>query len=291
MADPHVHVFNGSFYLYATSDFSVNDTGFKNTRWWAWESPDLVRWSLASVLLPNATPATPDEWNTCWATDAAQRDGSTFWYLSMGPDEVGVMRGATPVGPWENARGSALVNKSLGAQLNTEARDPGVFEDLDGEHYLVFGTFNYYIAKLGADMMSLAEAPRPVVVLNATSQNGVGVLDDKPFLHRKGGLYYFSFGAFYGTSASVYGPYQMVGTWIDLALIAPAFRTNVSNTQPCWCQNEDYNDRHGSFFSAGGQDLRVKMLPARAPPRHANLAADPRASPLTTPHIIHTVLH
>ena len=104
-------------------------------------------------------------------------------------------------------------------------------------------------------MMSLAEAPRAIVVNNATSQNGVGILDDKPFLHRKGNLYYFSYGGFYGVSTSVYGPYNHVGTWVDLALIAPAFRTNVTNTQPCWCQNEDYNDRHGSFFSANGQDF------------------------------------
>jgi hypothetical protein len=256
MADPHVHVFNGTFYLYATSDFSINSSGFRNTRWWVWESADLVEWALASVLLPNETAATPDEFNLCWATDAAQRDGLFFWYLSLGPDEVGVMRSASPVGPWENALHAPLVNKSLGARLNTEARDPGVFADeASGEFYLVFGTFNYYIARLGPDMMSLAEAPRPVVVLNATSQNGVGVLDDKPFLHRKGARFYFSYGAFYGVSDSVYGPFQQVGTWVDLALIAPAFRTNVTNTQPCWCQNEDYNDRHGSFFSAGGQDF------------------------------------
>jgi len=235
MADPHVHVFNDTFFLYATSDFSINSTGFKNTRWWVWQSDDLVDWALASVLLPQDTPATPDEYNLCWATDAAQdAGGATLWYLSLGPDEIGVMRSAgSPAGPWTNALGAPLVNKSLGAQLKTEARDPGVFTDADGASYIVFGTFNYFIARLGADMMSLAEAPRPVVVNNATSQNGVGVLDDKPFLHRKGSRYYFSFGAFYGVSDSVYGPFQWVGTWVDLGLISPAFRTNVTNNASC----------------------------------------------------------
>jgi arabinoxylan arabinofuranohydrolase len=33
MADPHVHVFNGSFYMYSTHDFSPNNTGFLMKDW------------------------------------------------------------------------------------------------------------------------------------------------------------------------------------------------------------------------------------------------------------------
>ena len=196
MADPHVHIFEGIHYVYATHDFSNTNTGFLMRDWYIYSSPDLVEWTRAAVLLPADTSSTaPTE---CWATDAAVRNGRYFWYLSFGLTEIGVVAGPTPVGPWTDPLGAPLVNASVAAALQTQMRDPSAFIDDDGAAYLVFGTFNYYIARLGEDMMSLAEAPRPVVVRNATSQNGVGVLDDKPFLHRKGGMYYFSFGAFYG---------------------------------------------------------------------------------------------
>ena len=265
VADPHVHVFTSGgggarFWLYATSDFAANDTGFLNERWWVWESPDLVSWSLASVLLPNATAATRDEWKTCWATDGAQgADGQFYWYLSLGSQEIGVMRGASPAGPWEDVLRRPLISKEQGAALGTQARDPALFVDSDGTPYLVFGTFNYFIARLEPNMTALAEPPRAVAFVgNVTSQNGVNVLDDKPFLHTRGGVYYFSFGAFYAMGSSPYGPFTQdpaSPTWVVEALIAPEFRTNGTPSGPCWCQATDLNDRHGSFFSAGGQDF------------------------------------
>jgi len=258
LADPHVKVFDGNvFYLYSTHDYSPNSTGFVDDDWRVFKSTDLVSWSLVSTLLPNSTPATPDEYKTCWATDGASRNGSYFFYLSLGSQEIGVMRGSTPAGPWEDPRGTPLVSKAVGPALRppTTSRDPCVFLDDDGAHYLVWGTFNYYIARLADDMVSLAEAPRYVVVINATSQNGVGILDDKPYMHRVGAVYILSFGAFYSRGDNPYGPFTYVGTWIDLDKIAPDFRTNVSAPNASqWYRAEDYNDRHGSFFSAHGQD-------------------------------------
>lgn len=254
-ADPHVRVYDGSFYLYATSDFSINNTGFKNTKWWVWSSNDLVSWTLSSTLYPNATPAAPNEYNTCWATDGIEKNGMYYFFISMGPEEIGVMQSTSPVGPWVNILHKPLVNQSYGNKLQTEARDPGAFIDDDGSYYLVFGTFNYYIAKLSDDLLSFADAPRNITIVNATSQNGIGILDDKPYLHKRGSTYILSYGAFYSISTTVYGPYEYVGTWIDKERIEPAFRTNVTNKNPCWCQDEDYNDRHGSFFSMNGQDF------------------------------------
>lgn len=256
VADPHVRVYNDSFYLYATSDFSPDSPTFKNTWWWIWQSPDLVDWTLRTILYPNATAATPDEFLHCWATDSMLRNGSFYFYLSLGPYEIGVMRAPTPTGPWSNALGKPLVSKNYPFNPSTQSRDPGAFADDDGKFYLVFGTFNYYIAELGDDMMSFVGEPRYVTVINSTSQNGVGILDDKPYLHKRGGTYYLSYGCFYSTSASVWGPFTYVGTWIDLNLIEPAFRTNVTNPNATqWWHNQDYNDRHGSFFSHAGQDF------------------------------------
>lgn len=85
MADPHVHVFNGKFYMYATHDFSPNNTGFRMDDWWVWSSPDMVTWTKESILTPEQTPAPQNAWHECWATDGAMRNGSYYFYLSIGP--------------------------------------------------------------------------------------------------------------------------------------------------------------------------------------------------------------
>ena len=169
MADPHVRVFNSRFYMYATHDFSSNNTGFRMDNWWVWSSADMVNWTLESVLPPQQTPAPPSVWEECWATDGAESNGKYYFYLSIGSDQVAVMRGDSPVGPWEDPLGHPLLNRSLGASLRppTTIRDPGILADDDGTHYIVFGTMEYYIARLGADMISIAEAPHHIEIVNA----------------------------------------------------------------------------------------------------------------------------
>jgi arabinoxylan arabinofuranohydrolase len=229
------------------------------TDWWVWSSPDLVTWTLADVLYPNATPAPRSDYGNCWATDGAHRKNAAtgsweyFFYMSIGKCQTAVMKSTTsPAGPWVNVLGAPLLNESLGNSLNPKAcfRDPAVFEDDDGSHYIISGVFNYYIMKLGDDLVSLAEAPRYVTVNNPTGPYGAQT-DDKPFIHKANGLYYLSWGCFYGISESVYGPYNYTGSAIDTDFIAPDFRTN--NTRGPWYSHEDYADRHGSFWTAGGQ--------------------------------------
>ena len=72
--------------------------------------------------------------------------------------------------------------------MQTYSRDPGVLTDFDGSSYLIFGTFNYFIARLNVDMVTLAEPLRPVRINNQQHR------DDKPFLHRIGEIYYLSWG-------------------------------------------------------------------------------------------------
>jgi arabinoxylan arabinofuranohydrolase len=254
-ADPHVHVWDdGRFWMYATHDFSDNNTGFLMKDWWVWSSPDLVAWTRESVLNPADTPASKSEWDECWATDGAFANGAYYFYLSMGPTSIGVVRSnATPGGPWENVLGVPLVNTSVGPGLNppTQSRDPCAFRDADGSHYLIFGTFQYYIARLGDDLMSFAEPLRHVTIINATGPYGPNSTDDKPFLALINGVYYLSWGAFYATGSSPYGPFTFRGAFFDSAAISPPFRMN--NSGSAWYANEDLSDRHGSFFTAHGQ--------------------------------------
>lgn len=103
-----------------------------------------------------------------------------------------------------------IISEREGAALKTEARDPGVMMDDDGG----VPCFQLLV-RLGADTRSLAERPRAVIVNNATSLNGVGILDDNPFLYQREGRYFLSFGCFYGVLSSVYGPFDYIGTWVD----------------------------------------------------------------------------
>ena len=260
-ADPHIHFWPeaNAFFLYSTHDYSPNNTGFRMDDWRVWSSPDLRQWTLAATVYPNATPALPADYHSCWATDGAHKqeaDGSWsyFFYLSIGTCQVAVLKStATPAGPWQNVLDAPLLNSSFGNSLQPKAcfRDPAVFEDDDGAHYLISGVFDYYIMRLGADLVSIAEQPRLVTVLNPTGPYGNST-DDKPFIHKANGLYYLSWGCFYGTASSVYGPYTFQGSAIDTAFLAPDFRTN--STSGPWYSHEDLADRHGSFWTnAGGQ--------------------------------------
>lgn len=261
MADTNVHYFNGTFVLFATHDFSINNTGFLMKDWWCWTSPDLVHWTMASVLKPTQVVSWGKaQANECWATDGAFRDGRYFFYLSVGGSQVGVVTADSVHGPWTDPLGKPLLSEEDGKRLGTTFRDPAVFEDDDGQFYLIAGVFKYYIAKLSKDMVSFAEPMRAVQVNDPYGPCGNQTTDDKPFLHKRNGLYYLSWGCFYGTSSSVYGPYDTKGSVIDTAKITPAFRMNNSDPQPVpvgpstnWFRGEDYTDRHGSFLQHGNQ--------------------------------------
>lgn len=261
MADPHVHYFDNTYYVYATHDFAPNNTGFLMKDWWIWSSNDLVTWTQKAIVTPDQTPAPHNAYDECWATDGAQSsvDNSYYFYLSMGPGEIGVMQSlTTPFGPWNNTLGEPLINASLGPSLNppTTSRDPCVFRDIDGNHYLIFGVFEYYIVRLTPDLMHLAETPRYVTVNNPTGPYGNST-DDKPFIHTRYNpvtnqqLYYLTWGCFYGISTSVYGPYNYTGTVVNTENIEPAFRMNQTNGP--WYGWEDYADRHGSFWTVNNQ--------------------------------------
>ncbi len=114
--------------------------------------------------------------------------------------------------------------------------------DDDGAAYMVFGTFKYFIVKLGEDMISLAETPRPVVINNPEGPFGKGKTDDKPSLHKRNGIYYLSWSSFYAMSTNVYGPYTYKDTVIKSENVTPDFRK-----QKLW------NDRHGNFFTWNNQ--------------------------------------
>ena len=137
-----------------------------------------------------------------WATDAAYKNGSYYWYVSMAGDTVAVAKAPSPAGPWSDPLGKPLLSAALGKSLSPPAgiRDPGVLTDDDGRYYIVFGSCSgavqpddccYYAAELGADMTSI-KPPVHLSVHGAMGPYGPGKCDDKPFMHKHNSTYYLS---------------------------------------------------------------------------------------------------
>ena len=240
VTDPHIHIFNGRAYLFATHDRAAASKYFAMDDWWCWASDDLVNWKLESVLKPEQTYL-GKPYDQCWATDAAFRNGKCYWYFSEHNRQTGVVVGDSPAGPWADPLKQPLLSSPL---TPTSEYDPTVFRDDDGQYYIVFGVRNYHIARLNEDMISLAEHPRPLVRLKA---DGTQILaDDKNFLHKYHGNYYLSWGCSYALATNLYGPYQFIRTMFRVENFEPGCE------KPTWPSGVQQG-RHGSFFECHHQ--------------------------------------
>ncbi len=245
LCDPHVRIFNDKAYLYATHDLSPDAAEFVMADWWVWSSPDLLRWTHECTLRPQDTYLGPG-FRQCWATDAAERNGKFYWFFSDGNRRTGVVVADSPVGPWRDPLRRPLIGDGL---VPVGAYDPGFFLDQDGSPYLVFGVWDYYLARLNDDLLSLAEPPRQLTIHRPEGPYGPGRTDDKPYLHHRGGIYYLSWGCYYAMADRLFGPYECRGSIITEENVAPDLRYQADAVP-----NLDYPDRlitydrHGSFF-------------------------------------------
>ena len=242
LTDPHIVIFGDSAYMYATHDFSSANKTFVMKDWWVWSSADLIHWKLIGTLKPESTYL-KKPFNDCWAGFCVNKNNKYYWYFSAGPKNIGVVVANSPVGPWNDPLGKALLPKGL---VSTEQRDPDILTDDNGKSYMVFGTFKYYIVRLGDDMISLAETPKPVLLDRCFGPYGVGKTDDKPSLHKRNGIYYLSWSSFYAISPNIYGPYTYKGSVIVPENTTPEFK---SDTTIKGDSNFLWKDRHGNFFT------------------------------------------
>jgi hypothetical protein len=241
--DPHIRIIDGKAYLSASHDKSIDSKGFIMSDWWLWSSDDLVNWNLEYQLKPEETYI-GKSFDQCWATDIVKRDGKFYWYFSEGNQQLGVMVGDSPSGPWKDPLGIPLLTEEM---TPTDEYDMGIVQDEAGEYYIVFGVWDYYIAKLNEDMISLAEKPRKIEIANPRGpynldgKNNEKPTDDKPFIHFQNGNFYLSWGCFYAMADNVYGPYDYKGSIIEQESFAPGYDA------PTWPTGFKQG-RHGSFF-------------------------------------------
>eukprot|EP00941_MAST-03F_sp_MAST-3F-sp1_P004046 g4046.t1 len=266
MADPHVHVFNGTLYMYSTHDLIEQGAkGCCTGDWWIWTAPfpDGPWRNVTSLADPAWTP--PGLMHQNWATDAAERGGKYYWYVSIGGNQVAVFESPSPIGPWKEPLGHFLLEGGKNFNPPTNIRDPGVLQDDDGRYFIVYGACSgprqpddgcYYISELNSDMIS-TQPPVHISIKGAFGHFGHGKADDKPFLHKRENVYYLSWGPFYATSETVFGPYQYRGCIIDpeRGVVEQSFLIGnaTEEASKLWFQRGIYRDRHGSYVKHLGQ--------------------------------------
>ncbi|MBW1850452.1 MAG: family 43 glycosylhydrolase [Deltaproteobacteria bacterium] len=247
ITDPHIRVYGGVAYMTACHDKSIDNTWFDIDHWAMYSSTDLVNWKLEYALHPEETYI-GKPYNQCWATDFVKRKNKYYWYFSQHNLGVGVMTAESPGGPWTDPLGKPLLEEGL---VPTDPYDPGIVE-YDGDYYIFFGVWDFYIAKLNEDMISLAQQPKKITIhnprgpYNLDGMNKEHPTDDKPFIHRYKGKFYLSWGCFYAMSDNIYGPYVYIDAILNDSSFAEGYK------EPTW-PTGFRQGRHGSFFEMNNQ--------------------------------------
>ncbi|MDC7684548.1 family 43 glycosylhydrolase [Asticcacaulis sp. BYS171W] len=238
--DPSPHYFKGRFYLYATDDASNSGKYWDSTSWRLYTSKDLKNWKDDGAFLDVTVFkwAKPDA--KAWAPEAAARNGKYYFYAPIGGDKIGVAVADKPEGPYRDARTDALIDKARDANAGAEPIDPAVLIDDDGQAYLFFGTRVPKVVKLNKDMISTTGPIMDVVVTGYPADDAKKKYGEAPFLHKRNGLYYFSFSTgwpgqiIYGTSTSPVGPFEYRGVILDYRTINTNHQAIIEHKGKSW---------------------------------------------------------
>ncbi len=220
-ADPAAYVYGDSVYLYTGHDEAEIDGNFyKMNEWLVFSSADMINWNSHPVPLKisDFSWAKAD----AWAAQVIERNGKFYWYVSVEHDSVpgkaiGVAVADNPIGPFKDARGTALVTNNMTTETNImwDDIDPTVFIDDDGQAYLFWGNTACYYAKLADNMIEIDGDIKVV--------EGLPGFTEAPWIHKKGDWYYLSYAyqfpekTAYAMSKSINGPWKFKGILNELA--------------------------------------------------------------------------
>ena len=92
-----------------------------------------------------------------------ERDGKFYWYVTVEHGtihgkSIGVAVSDSPVGPFVDARGSALITNDMTTEftkISWEDIDPTVFIDDDGQAYLYWGEYSMLLCQTEKNMIEL----------------------------------------------------------------------------------------------------------------------------------------
>jgi len=218
--DPAALVVKDQVYLYTGHDVAPLEKNFYEMHeWLVFSSNDLATWTEHPVPLK----VTDFVWakDDAWASQVIERNGKFYWYVSVEHKTIpgkaiGVAVSDSPIGPFKDARGSAIITNDMTKQtsISWDDIDPSVIIDDDGQAYLFWGNTVCHYAKLKENMIDLDGPIQTIDIPKFT---------EAPWIHKHEGWYYLSYATefpekiAYAMSKSVNGPWEYKGILNELA--------------------------------------------------------------------------
>ncbi|MXV50825.1 family 43 glycosylhydrolase [Pedobacter sp. HMF7647] len=219
-ADPAAMVFKNKVYLYTGHDEAPkNKNGYVMHEWLCFSSENMLDWTEHPV--PMNVSAFKWAKDDAWASQVIERNGKFYWYVavehgSIPGKAIGVAISDSPIGPFKDARGSALITNDMTTQtkISWDDIDPSVIIDDDGQAYLFWGNTVCNYAKLKSNMTELDGPIKTIDLPHFT---------EAPWIHKHNGWYYLSYAyefpekIAYAMSKNINGPWEYKGILNEIA--------------------------------------------------------------------------
>ncbi len=186
-ADPGTLEHEGRLYLYASHDLDTQ-AGYEMYDITCISTDDMKNWTDHGECFNARTGSTWAQYS--WAPTVVTRNGRFYMYYGNSGGSIGVAVADSPIGPFRDTRGRALIDGStpgVNPPSGMWIFDPAAFIDDDGKAYLYFGgngPSNIRVIQLGTDMVS--------TVGSAISMSAPRFFE-AAWMHKLNGRYYFSY--------------------------------------------------------------------------------------------------
>lgn len=245
-ADPAAMVHGGKVYLYAGHDEAKDNTKFFEMHdWLVYSSADMVNWEAHGPRLH----VKDFKWakGDAWASQIIEKNGKFYWYITARHNDtkpgfaIGVAVGDSPLGPFKDALGKALITNDMTTDTpnDWDDIDPSVFIDNDGQAYLFWGNSKPRYAKLKPNMIELDGPIVPVT--------GLPEFTEAIWVHKYKDNYYLSYAMGfpeklgYAMSKSITGPWEYKGILNEVAGNTPTNHQAII----------EFNNKHYFIYHTG----------------------------------------
>lgn len=251
-ADPCALVHNDTLYLFTGSDEQAEGKdGFLMRRWFVFSTTDMVNWTN------HGTKLVVDDFKwasaNAFAGHAVENHGKFWWYVPMVHKTVKVHEGFAigvavadhPTGPYKDAIGKPIITDTTKNCIPLNI-DPAVFVDDDGQVYFYWGSWGQVrVAKMNSNMTQL-DGP-------VENIQGLTNFFEAPYIHKRNGIYYFTYSAHYPSTIEYATSTNINGPWTYRGLISDTLENSPTNHQAIVTyKGNDYFIYHNAGLPHGG---------------------------------------
>jgi hypothetical protein len=252
--DPAALVYQDTVFLYTGHDEAPpNVQDYIMHDWLCFSSTDLVHWK------EYATPLSAENFSWAkdgaWASQVVERDGKFYWYVAVKHrtiegSAIGVAVADKPMGPFHDARGSALITNDMTPfiQSDKDDIDPTVLVDDDGRAYIFWGNARCYYARLKENMIEL-DGPIRTIPLPGFSEG--------TWISKRNGWYYLSYACGYPEKIAYAMSKNIQGPWIFRGILNEIAGNSATNSPAILnYKGKSYFIYHNGALPGGGSYRR-----------------------------------